>query len=120
MATVVGIFEDHYKKKKLLPVVKPGWQSRRFTHVLDTVKGCIFAWKKNLCKHYIVANSSSYTILQLAKMFRKPIKYLDRRAGERFFSKIPKKNLDIKLVKLPAKIRLRDYITKFIKNISTQ
>ena len=120
MATVVGIFEDHYKKKKLLPVVKPGWQSRRFTHVLDTVKGCIFAWKKNLCKHYIVANSSSYTILQLAKMFRRPIKYLDRRAGERFSSKIAKKNLDVKLVKLPAKIRLKDYITKFIKNISTQ
>jgi len=120
MATVVGIFEDHYKKKKLLPVVKPGWQSRRFTHVLDTVKGCIFAWKKNLCKHYIVANSSSYTILQLAKMFRRPIKYLDRRAGERFSSKIVKKNLDVKLVKLPAKIRLKDYITKFIKNISTQ
>jgi UDP-glucose 4-epimerase len=120
MATVVGIFEDHYKKKKLLPVVKPGWQSRRFTHVLDTVKGCIFAWKKNLCKHYIVANSSSYTILQLARMFRRPIKYLDRRAGERFFSKIAKNNLDNKLIKLPAKIRLRDYITKFIKNSSIE
>ena len=116
MATVVGIFEDHYKKKKLLPVVKPGWQSRRFTHVLDTVKGCIFAWKRNLCKHYVIVNSSSFTILQLARMFRRPIKYLNRRAGERFFSTIVKKNLDIKLIKLPAKIRLKDYILEFINN----
>ena len=116
MATVIGIFEDHYKKKKSLPVVKPGWQSRRFTHVLDTVKGCIFAWKRNLCKHYVIVNSSSFTILQLARMFRRPIKYLNRRAGERFFSTIVKKNLDIKLIKLPAKIRLKDYILEFINN----
>ena len=38
MATVIGIFEDHFKKKKKLPVVRPGTQVRRFTHVYDTVK----------------------------------------------------------------------------------
>ena len=47
MATVVGIFEDHFKKGKKLPVVRPGTQIRRFTHVYDTVKACIFAWRKN-------------------------------------------------------------------------
>ena len=31
MSTVIGIFEDHYKKGKPLPVVRPGTQSRRFT-----------------------------------------------------------------------------------------
>ena len=31
MATVIGIFEDCYKNKNFLPVVKPGNQSRRFT-----------------------------------------------------------------------------------------
>ena len=31
MATVIGIFEEHYKKNKTLPVVKPGTQTRRFT-----------------------------------------------------------------------------------------
>ena len=30
MSTVIGIFEDHYKKKKALPVVKPSAQTRRF------------------------------------------------------------------------------------------
>ena len=33
MATVIGIFEDQYKKKKPLSVVRPGTQSRRFTHI---------------------------------------------------------------------------------------
>ena len=47
MATVIGIFEDCYKKNKALPVVKPGTQSRRFTHIDDTVNVCYVAWKKN-------------------------------------------------------------------------
>jgi len=116
MATVIGIFEDHYIKRKLLPVVKPGWQSRKFTPVLDTVKGCIFAWKKNLCKHYIVANSTSYTILQLAKMFAKHIKLLPKRPGERFSSNVAEKNLNNKIIRLKASISLKDYIKNFIQN----
>jgi UDP-glucose 4-epimerase len=99
-------------------VVKPGWQSRKFTHVLDTVKGCIFAWKKNLCKHYIVANSKSYTILQLAKMFGRPTKLLVKRPGERFSSNVTEKNLNNKLIRLEANISLKDYIKNFIKNES--
>ncbi len=54
MATVIGIFEKCYKKKKPLPVVKPGTQSRRFTHIFDTVNACFFAWKKNKCLHYSI------------------------------------------------------------------
>ena len=33
MATVIGIFENCFKKNKPLPVVKPGSQTRRFTHI---------------------------------------------------------------------------------------
>ena len=46
MATVIGIFENCYLKKKPLPVVKPGTQSRRFTHIDDTVDLCIKHGKK--------------------------------------------------------------------------
>ena len=46
MATVIGIFEDCYLKNKPLPVVKPGTQSRRFTHIDDTINICYIAWKK--------------------------------------------------------------------------
>ena len=46
MATVIGIFEDAYRAKKSLPVVKPGKQSRKFTHIDDTIEVCFLAWKK--------------------------------------------------------------------------
>ena len=46
MATVIGIFEKQYKNDVPLTVVKPGSQTRRFTHVNDTVEACIYAWKK--------------------------------------------------------------------------
>ena len=46
MATVIGIFENAIKNNKPLPVVKPGTQSRRFTHINDTVNICFDAWKK--------------------------------------------------------------------------
>jgi UDP-glucose 4-epimerase len=120
MATVVGIFENCFLNKKLLPVVKPGSQTRRFTHVSDTVKGCVIAWKKNKNAHYSVASDKSYSITQLAKMFSNKIKYLPERSGERFLSALTLKNLNNKIIRLKAKIKLKDYIKDFLiksKNI---
>ena len=68
MATVIGIFENQYKMNKPLTVVKPGNQSRRFTHIKDTVNACFYAWKQNKCRHYSISNKQSYTILEVAKM----------------------------------------------------
>ena len=117
MATVVGIFEECFLNKKLLPIVKPGSQTRRFTHVKDTIKGCITAWKTNKNAHYSVASDKSYSITQLAKMFSTKIKYLPERSGERFLSALILKNLNNKIIRLKAKIKLKDYIRDFlIKN----
>jgi UDP-glucose 4-epimerase len=114
MATVVGIFEDHFLRGKKLPVVKPGTQSRRFTHVSDTVKSCIFAWKKNRCKHYSIASKESFSIIELTKLFKSKIKYLPMRKGERFASALTKMNLNNKIIRLSAKIRLKDYVNSFL------
>jgi len=116
MATVVGIFEEHYKNKKLLPVVKPGSQTRRFTHVKDTVNACVVAWKKNRNTHYSVVSNKCYSIIQLAKLFNTKIKYLPKRKGERFSSALTTENLNNKITRLKAKIRLQDYLNKFIRN----
>jgi len=116
MATVVGIFEDHFKKKKKLPVVKPGTQVRRFTNVYDTVKACIFAWKKNQCKHYSIASKQSYSIIELAKLFKSKIRYLPTRKGERFASALTKMNLNNRIIRLSAKIKLKDYVNNFLSN----
>ena len=116
MATVVGIFEDNFKRRRKLPVVRPGTQVRRFTHVYDTVKACIFAWKKNKCMHYCIASEQSYSIIQLAKLFKSKIKYLPKRKGERFASALTKMNLNNEIIRLCAKIKLKDYVNSFLMN----
>ena len=114
MATVIGIFEDFYKRKRPLPVVRPGTQSRRFTHIDDTVKICFMAWKKNLCRHYSISHRESFSIIKVAKMFKRKVKYLPRRAGERYASALTTMNLSNKVYKHFGKIKLRDYIGSFI------
>jgi UDP-glucose 4-epimerase len=116
MATVVGIFEDCFRSGKKLPVVRPGTQERRFTHVFDTVKACIFAWRKNKSKHYSISSKQSHSIIELAKMFKSKIRYLPKREGERFSSALTKMNLNNKIIRLSAKIKLSDYIKNFLRN----
>jgi len=116
MSTVIGIFEEHFIRRKPLPVVKPGSQSRRFTHIFDTIDVCYYAWKKNMCRHYSIANKKTYTILEVAKLFKCKIKYLPKRAGERYASAISKKNLSNKIYRKFGKLNLKDYIEEFIKN----
>ena len=115
MATVIGIFENQYKNKKSLTVVKPGSQSRRFTHVQDTVDVCFYAWKKNKCRHYSISNKKSYTILQVAKMFNTKVKLLPPRRGERYASALTSLNLSNKVFKKFGKIKLNEYVRNIIK-----
>ena len=116
MATVIGIFEEHYKLKKPLPVVKPGNQKRRFTHINDTVQICYESWKKDLCRHYSIANRLSYSIIDVAKMFNSKIKYLPKRPGERYASALTNINLSNKVYKYFGKITLKKYIENFLTN----
>jgi UDP-glucose 4-epimerase len=116
MSTVIGIFEHYYKERKPFPVVKPGTQSRRFTHITDTVNICYLAWKKNLCRHYSIANKKSFSLKDVAKMFNAKIKYLPKRPGERYVSALINKNLSNKVYTYFGKINLKDYIKNFIEN----
>jgi UDP-glucose 4-epimerase len=114
MATIIGIFENLYKMKKPLTIVKPGSQTRRFTHVQDTVEVCYKAWRKNLCRHYSISNKASYSILNVAKMFGKKITYLPSRRGERYASALTNFNLSNKVYKHFGKIDLAAYIKTFL------
>tara|TARA_A100001388_G_C28673207_1_gene452623 strand:- start:40 stop:927 length:888 start_codon:yes stop_codon:yes gene_type:complete len=116
MATVIGIFEDQYKKNLPLTIVKPGTQSRRFTHISDTIDVCFEAWKKNKNVHYSITNNKSYSILEVAKMFRSKIRYLKPRLGERYASALTKLSQNNQIIRRYGKIQLKDYISSFIKN----
>ena len=115
MATVIGIFENKYKNKKPLPVVKPGSQSRRFTHIFDTVNVCYEAWKRDKCSHYSITHKKSYSISEVARMFKSKINLLKKRPGERYASALTTISLNNKVFRRYGKINLKDYITSFIK-----
>ncbi len=114
MSTVIGIFEQAFKNKRPLPVVRPGSQSRRFTHIDDTIEICYLAWRKNKCRHYSISNRVSYSILDVAKMFKRKIKFLEKRPGERYASALTNMNLSNKVYKYFGKKRLKDYIDQII------
>ena len=116
MATVIGIFENCYIKNKPLTVVRPGTQTRRFTHIDDTVKTCYEAWKNNKCLHYSISNMQVYSILEVAKMFGLKISYLPKRLGERYASALSNVSFNNKVHKRYGKIKLKEYIKSFIKN----
>ena len=115
MSTAIGIFEEAYKNNKPLPVVKPGTQTRRFTHIDDTVKICFLAWKKNLSRHYTISSKESLSIIEVAKMFKSKIKFLNKRPGERYASALTKMNLSNKVYRHFGKIKLSKYINDFLK-----
>ena len=115
MATVIGIFENCYKKNIPLPVVLPGTQTRRFTHIKDTVEICYYAWKKNKCRHYSISNKKSISIKNMAKFFKRKIKLLPTRKGERYASALTNMSLSNKVFKKFGSIDLEIYIKEFIK-----
>ena len=115
MATVIGIFENCYKKNIPLPVVLPGTQTRRFTHINDTVEICYYAWKKNKCRHYSISNKKSISIKNTAKFFKRKIKLLPTRKGERYASALTNMSMSNKVFKKFGSIDLESYIKEFIK-----
>ena len=116
MATVIGIFENQYLKKKPLSVVRPGTQTRRFTHINDTVKVCFDAFNSEKCKYYSITSKKSYSILEVAKMFKRKIVFLKPRLGERYASALTEISHKNQIIQKFGKLQLKDYISSFIKS----
>ena len=77
---------------------------------------CIKAWKKNKQKHYSISSKESYTIMEVAKMFKGKIKLLPKRPGERFASALTNMNLSNKVYRSYGEIKLLNYINNFLEN----
>tara|TARA_Y100000590_G_C15721985_1_gene1013820 strand:- start:52 stop:957 length:906 start_codon:yes stop_codon:yes gene_type:complete len=113
MSAVMGIFEDQYEKNHDLTVVKPGTQKRDFTHVNDIINGTILAAIKGGKKEYQLGSGKYYRIIDVAKMFKRKIKLVKERPGERF-SALSNYNLAKKELGYTPKYNLEEYIKKFI------
>jgi len=113
MATIIGIFENQYKNKKTLTIVKPGSQKRDFTHINDIIEGCYKTMKRGKNTEYMLSSGKKYSILQIAKMFNIKYKFITSRAGDRadstFLNNKAKKILGFK-----AKKNIKTYIKEFI------
>ena len=92
-----------------------GGQLFDFTHIDDTINTCIEAWRKNKCLQYSISHENSYSIQDLAKMFKSKIIYLKPRSGERYASAITKSSNNRKIINKYGRIDLKDYVTSFIK-----
>ena len=116
MSTVIGVFENQYLSKKPLSVVRPGNQKRDFTHVKDIILGTIKASEIATNDEFHLRSGKSYTILEVAKLFSKRIKFIKSRPGERFESAKNKYNNKAKrILNFNPKYNLVNYIEKFKK-----
>ena len=70
--------------------------------------------EKNKNRHYSISNKKSYSILEVAKLFKSKIKFLPPRKGERFASALTNMNLSNKVYRKFGKIDLKDYIRSII------
>ena len=113
MSALIGIFETQFKKKKLLTVVNPGNQKRDFTHIDDIVVGCYLALIKGKQNEYMLCTNKSYSIVQIAKMFKTKFRFIKSRPGDRFGSTILNNNAK-KILGFKAKKSIKDYIKNFI------
>jgi UDP-glucose 4-epimerase len=110
-ATVIGIFEEQYENNIPLTVVKPGTQTRCFTHIDDIIDGIILVSKKGKGDGYLLGNREEYSILDIVKLFDSEFVYLDERKGERYNSTFYNSKIE-ELGWTP-----KNSLKKYIKNI---
>ena len=114
MASVIGVFERQYRKRQSLTVVKPGIQKRDFTHIDDVINGTILCATKGKKKAYYIGSGKAYSVIKVAKKFKKKIKYVVKRPGEKFTGKA-NLNLARKELGYRPKKDLLNYIDNFVK-----
>ena len=74
--------------------------------------------KSNL--YYSIFNKKSYSILEVAKLFKSKIKFLPKREGERYSSYLTKMYLSKKILQRFGKRNLKDYIENAISEKSNK
>ena len=68
---------------------------------------------ENICSP--ISNKKSYSIKQIAQMFKSKIIYLPSRAGERYASALTNMSLSNRVYKYFGKMDIKDYISDFLQ-----
>ena len=113
MTAVMGIFENQYIKNEPLTVVKPGTQKRDLTHIDDIIKGTYLASKKKN-QEFHIRSGVNFSIIDVARMFKTKIKFINERPGERFESSKDSNKNTQSILKFKPKKSLKKYINNFL------
>ncbi|MDD2656640.1 MAG: NAD-dependent epimerase/dehydratase family protein [Patescibacteria group bacterium] len=115
-ATLIALFKNKTLDRKPLTVVSPGTQRRSFTHVDDIIDALVLVGDKGNGDDFGIGSDTSYSILEVAKMFGGKIEMLPERKGNRMDSEvISQKTKDLGW---QAKINLEDYVNSFKESLS--
>ena len=85
--------KNQYLNQKPLTIVKPEIKQEDLLIFIHTVNICYEAFKANKCKYYSISHKSSFSILQVASMFKSKVVFLKPRLGERYASSLTKNDL---------------------------
>ena len=110
VAKYINLINSGHKK---LPVHGTGHQTRNFTHVSDIVSGIILAVTKGKNYDFGIGNPTSWSILDLVRLFEAEPEFLPDQNGNRKSS--PLNNSEILSLGWRPKHALDEYITKSIK-----
>jgi UDP-glucose 4-epimerase len=83
-ATLIAKYAECMRLGQPLTVVKPGTQTRNFTHVDDIVDALIMIGSDGFGDEYGIGNPTDYSVMEVANMFRPDhIEFLPHRRGNR-------------------------------------
>ena len=109
-ASLIGIFMEQKRLNQPLTITGDGCQRRDFIHVSDIVNGLVamshHSWNAQV---FELGTGVSYSIIQIAEMFKHPMRFIDKRPGEAGETKAQLHDTKA-LLGWRAKFNLKDYI----------
>jgi UDP-glucose 4-epimerase len=82
-ATLIASFAEKMRVGKPLTIVSPGTQRRNFTHIDDIVDALILVGETGYGDEFGIGSEESFSILEVAKLFKGQIQMLPERRGNR-------------------------------------
>jgi UDP-glucose 4-epimerase len=113
-ATLIALFKEKFKKGEPLTVVAPGTQKRNFTHVEDILNALVAVGERGEGDDFGIGHDRSYSILEVAELFGKPVEMLPARPGNRMTASVETEKT--KTLGWEPKQDLEEHIREFLKS----
>lgn len=109
-ATLIAKFLELYRLDQEFEITSPGTQLRNFTHISDIVSGLLLVGELGTGDGYGIGHPNSYSIIEVAGMFKHPYKLTPEKSGNRMFASVVTDK--IRELGWSPKVNLPDYIVE--------